>query len=302
MLRLTLDALWVLDVIDREGSFARAAAAIHRVPSAVTYAVRKLEQDLGITLFDRAGHRAELTAAGRELLESGRHLLRAAEDLQCRAQRIATGWEARLGLAVDHLIPATRLLPIIEKFLSMECGTRLGIQREVFGGTWDALVSGRADLAIGASGEGPPGGGYTSRPLGDVDMLFAVAPQHPLAHATEPLSETQLARHRAVAVADTSRRLAPRSAGLLPGQEVLTVPDMQAKLQAQRLGLGTGYLPQPIAEAEAAAGTLILKRVAGPALRAQLSVAWRTDHKGKALRWFLDHLQDGATVRSLLAP
>jgi DNA-binding transcriptional LysR family regulator len=189
MLRLSLEAPWVLDVIDRQGSFARAAAAMHRVPSAVTYAVRKLEQGLEIALFDRSGHRAALTAAGREVLESGRHLLRAAEDLQSRARRVATGWEAHLAIAVDHLIPAARLLPLVGEFLSIDCGTRLGIQREVFGGTRDALVYGRADLAIGASREGPPGGGYTSRPLGHVDMLFAVAPQHPLANAQEPLSD-----------------------------------------------------------------------------------------------------------------
>jgi len=64
-MRLTLDALTVLDAIDRKGSFAAAAEELHRVPSAMTYAVQKLEEDLDALLFDRRGHRAQLTEAGR---------------------------------------------------------------------------------------------------------------------------------------------------------------------------------------------------------------------------------------------
>ncbi|MGH8601011.1 MAG: LysR family transcriptional regulator, partial [Burkholderiales bacterium] len=95
-MRLSLDALLVLDAIDRKGSFATAADELHRVPSAITYAVQKLEQDLDVVLFNRSGHRAQLTPAGRELLDSGRHLLRAAEELECRVKRVATGWETEL--------------------------------------------------------------------------------------------------------------------------------------------------------------------------------------------------------------
>ena len=68
-MRLTLDALIVLDAIDRKGSFAAAAEELHRVPSAITYTIQKLEQGLDVVLFDRSGHRAHLTPAGRKLLE-----------------------------------------------------------------------------------------------------------------------------------------------------------------------------------------------------------------------------------------
>ena len=83
-MRLTLDALLVLDAIERKGSFAAAAHELHRVPSAVTYTVHKLEQDLDVPLFDRRGHRAKLTTAGRELLDEGSHLLRAAGEIEAR--------------------------------------------------------------------------------------------------------------------------------------------------------------------------------------------------------------------------
>ena len=80
-MHLTLEALQILDIIDRKGSFASAASALGRVPSALTYTIRKLEDDLDLLLFDRRGHRAKLTSAGRELLLEGRHLLRAANEL-----------------------------------------------------------------------------------------------------------------------------------------------------------------------------------------------------------------------------
>lgn len=60
-MKLTLDALTVLDAIDRKGSFASAAQALFRVPSTVTYTVQKLEEDLGFAIFKRAGRRSVLT-------------------------------------------------------------------------------------------------------------------------------------------------------------------------------------------------------------------------------------------------
>src|SRR6478735_4278468 len=98
---LSLDALAVLDAIDRRGSFAAAAVELDRVPSAITYTVRRLEDALDVLLFDRRGHRARLTPAGRELLESGRRLLASAAAIETRVQRVATGWEAELRIAVD---------------------------------------------------------------------------------------------------------------------------------------------------------------------------------------------------------
>lgn len=93
---ISLDALQVLDAIDRKGSFAAAASSLHRVPSAVSYSVQKLEQDLGIALFQKQGRRAIPTNAGKLLIEQGRGLLQAAEQLSLDAQQLATGWESRL--------------------------------------------------------------------------------------------------------------------------------------------------------------------------------------------------------------
>jgi DNA-binding transcriptional LysR family regulator len=291
-MQLSLDALAVIDAIDRRGSFAAAAAELDRVPSAITYSVRKLEGDLDVLLFDRRGHRAALTPAGRVLLEDGRRLLAAAAEIEHRVRRVATGWESELRIAVDTLVPFARVFPLAAAFYA-DCRTRgtapcrLRFSREVLGGAWDALAEQRADLVLGAPGEPPPGGGYRMRLMAEAALVFAVAPGHPLASAEAPLSEARIAQHRAVVVTDTSRRLVPRSVGLVSGQDTLSVPDFDAKLAAQIGGLGCGFLPAFLASPSVAAGLLVVKDVEQPRLPVRAHVAWRELRPGNALSWWI---------------
>jgi len=290
---LTLDALEVLEAIDRRGSFAAAAVELDRVPSAITYTVRRLEEALDVLLFDRTGRRARFTPAGRELLERGRALLADAAAVEQRVQRVATGWESELRVAVDTIVPLTRVWPLVGRFYADcqerdQAHTRLRISQEVLGGGWDALAEGRVDLVLGASGDPPPGGGYRTRLMAEVPMVFVVAPRHALARAAEPLAEASILPHRAVVAADSSRRLPPRTVGLLTGQDTLTVPDLPAKLAAQVAGLGCGAIPWYLAADEVAAGRLVVKALetARPPSRAQ--AAWRESRPGKALAWWID--------------
>jgi len=300
-MRLTLDALLTLDAIDRRGSFAAAAHELHRVPSALTYTVQKLEEDLDILLFDRRGHRAKLTAAGHELLNEGRHLLRAAGELEAKVKRVATGWEAELRVAYDGIIATQAILNLARDFYGNTSGTRLRFSTEILGGCWDALISGRADLVIGVSGDGPAGGGYQTRRLGEIEWVFAVAPSHPLAAAREPLTRADILTHRAVAVADSSRNLPPRTTGLLSGQDTLTVGDAAAKLQAQAMGLGVGYLPRCLAATAAERGELVIRNTEEPKMSQMLSLAWRTTHRGKALKWFVEQTSVKGWLESALS-
>lgn len=304
---LSFEALVLLDAIARRGSFAGAADELGRAPSAVTYAVRKLEDDLDVLLFDRRGYRAQLTPACEELLREGRQLLAAAEDLRRRVQRIAKGWEQELRIALDSVLDFGRLLPLLAAF----CGsapTQLRITHEVLGGTWDALASGRTDLAIGAAQEGPGlsqfGVGYRTRELGSVQFVFAVAAGHPLAAAASPLTAAQLRAHRQIVVGDTSQRLAPRAFGLLGTAESITVPSMADKIAAQLAGLGVGYVPRHLIRQHLARGELVLKTIEHAREdggRTTLCVAWRADARGKALDWWLARLSEESVRSALLA-
>lgn len=289
-IKLSLEALEVLDAIARKGSFAAAAESLFRVPSAITYSVRQMEDDLGVKLFDRSGHRAELTEAGAELLREGRNLLRAAGELEARVKRVATGVETDLGIAVSDILSIEPIYAILQDFYQQGFGTRIRLLREVYGGSWDALITGRACISIGAPGDGPPGGGYTTKTLGTLEFQFAVAPFHPLASLPEPLQNQDIQQYRSISAADTSRNLPPRTSGILSGQDVLTVPDMYSKLQAQIRGLGVGYLPTHLAQQYVATGELLIKQVAEPKPEAAGFLAWNSNG-GKAQQWLVKQFE-----------
>jgi DNA-binding transcriptional LysR family regulator len=304
-MKLTLEALEILDAIDRKGSFAAAAATLNRVPSALTYSVRKLEEDLDVLLFDRRGYRAQLTPPGLELLSAGRHLLQAADELEQRVKRTAGGWEVELRVVLDSIIPFEKILPLIDEFTREGSGTRLRFSYEVLSGTWEALMAGRADLLIGAGYGGPDlirmSGDFQTHTLGNIEWVFAVAPGHPLARAPEPLSAALIQKHRAVAVGDSGRTLPSVTAGLLNGQETLTVPSLNAKLAAQLAGLGCGHLPQALGAPFLASGQLVEKQTIEAKPSGNCQIAWRSAAKGKCLQWFLQRLSDPVIQRMLLS-
>ena len=346
---LTPDALTMMDVIARTGSFAAAAREMGKVPSALTYSVRQLEDALDVLLFDRRSGQAKLTAAGIELLHEGRRLLEQLDAVANRVKRVATGWETQLTIAVDDALSRLTVFELCEDFYALRPpaprgavsadaagpGTRLRLRTEVLAGTWEALVSGQADLAIGVTLDRAPPDGVKVEPLGTMGFVFAVAPHHPLANFDEPITDAVLVRHRAVAVADSAQRLTPVTVNLLPGQDVFTVPTMQAKLEAQLRCLGCGFLPEPVAREHIAAGRLVVKTVERTRPPATFSYAWRmpsarpsigdpraldagligdagvaggTGKKGSsrsapvglALRWWLDRLANPETRLALL--
>jgi len=249
---------------------------------------------------------AVLTAAGHELLTEGRRLLQEMDAVANRVKRVATGWESELTIAFDDAVARRAIFDLMETFYQeKEDGkpppTRLKLRTEVLSGTWEALISGQADLAIGTTAQ-PPGSSVVCEVLGPMEMVFCVAPHHPLAGFEGVLTSAEIARHRIVAVADTARHLAPMTVGVVPGQEVLTVPSMAVKLEAMLRGLGVGSLPTPMVRRHVEAGRLVMKQTFQGRRVSPMHYAWRnTGHRpAKALAWWLDRLKSEATRRSLL--
>jgi DNA-binding transcriptional LysR family regulator len=312
-LALTPEALSMIDTIARTGSFAAAARELGKVPSALTYSVRQLEEALDVLLFDRSSRVAQLTPAGAELLHEGRRLLQEIDAVASRVQRIASGWETQLAIAVEDILSIPTMFELVEAFCA-SCptnqgdrevpATRLRLRSDVLAGTWEALLTRQVDLAIGVSGTCENPGDIEVRPLGELAFVFCVAPHHALAAATEPLPDAELVHHRAVAVGDTAQRLTPMTVNLLPGQDVLTVPSSRAKLEAQLRGLGCGFIPEPLARPHVAAGRLAVKRTERTSPTASMSYAWRAERSplgiGKALAWWLQQLESPKTRQALL--
>ena len=299
---LTPDALGLLQAVAHTGSFAAAARELGLVPSAVTYRVRQIEDALDVLLFDRSSRQAKLTAAGAELLRSGEHLLQEIDAVAHRVKRVATGWEAQLTIAVDTVISCSTVMELAAAFYALSPTTRLRLRDETLSGTLDALLSGQADLAIGVPVDPGNTPDVHSRPLGDLAFAYVVAPHHPLAAAKEPLKDDLLRRHRQIAVADSTPRGSGITRGLLTGQDVLTVPTMSAKLDAQLRGMGGGFLPEPMARPYLETGRLVAKRVERSNRSVHLMYSWRlpSGGPGRGLQWWLGQLESPATRNALL--
>jgi DNA-binding transcriptional LysR family regulator len=287
---ITLDALRTLDAIDRRRSFAAAAEELFRVPSAISYTIHKLEADLGVTLFDRSRRKAELTPVGRLMLEQGRQILMATEELTAQVKQAADGWELELRIGVDTVLDCGPIYDLIEAFQVIQPRTAVRLIEEVLGGSWDALNAERCDIVIGAEGE-PPSQGFGIHALGQVVFDFVVAADHPLAALPQPLPLSAIQQHPTIIVADSSRYLPVRSAGLLDGRSRILVPSMEHKIAAQCRGLGVGYLPRHRIATELNDGRLRLIRLEESRPPQSISVAWRHTNKGKGLAWFVRHLQ-----------
>jgi molybdate transport repressor ModE-like protein len=300
---LNPEAIALLAAVAEAGSLAAAARQLGLVPSALSYRVRQLEDALDVLLFDRSQRQARLTPAGEELLREGQRLLQDMEAVARRVKRIATGWEPQLTLAVDTIVSRSAVMELCERFFAQKAPTRLRLREETLAGTLEALTSGQADLAVGVVGPASPSAGIQTLPLGPVRMVYAVAPHHPLAAADEPVSDDHLRTHRAVAVADTVQQGLSQTVGLLAGQEVFTVPHMQAKLEAQLRGLGGGHLPQRLAQPYIEMGQLVSRRLQRALGGQTAHYAWRQAARGqpgRALQWWLERLAQAGTRQALL--
>lgn len=286
---ITLDALRALDAIDRKGSFAAAAKSLFKVPSALTYTIKKLEDDLNVVLFDRSKQKAQLTSAGKLILEQGREILIATDKLESAVKQLDSGWERNLTISRDTIIPLTPLLESILEFNKLEHDTNITISEESLGGGWDAMHSNRTDIAIGVS-DHLPKGEYQIKEIGRVDFLFAVSQNHPLALIERPIEASDLLLYPSLIVSDSSLLLPTRDTGLFKSKQQIRFKTMQAKIEAQTMGLGVGFLPRHLIKQQLSEGILIEKKCVVPRVNPPLFIAWHKDNDGKACEWLTNEL------------
>lgn len=287
---ITLDALEVLDAIDRKGSFAAAANELFRVPSAISYTVQKLEQDLDVVLFRKEGRKAVLTQAGKVLLEQGREILEATERLAIATKKTHSGWEPVFNIAIDTILNFDFIYPLITKFYELLPDIEINIYEEVLGGAQEAIINNRADLVIGTGVFPTPNQGIKYQKIQQIEWVFTVAPGHQLTQATLPISRQMIEQHRFIVIRDSSRTQAPQSHRVFSKRPVLSVPSMEEKINALRAGLGVGFLPAHRIQHLLEQGLLIALTVEDTIPIDTLHMAWKTTNTGKVLRWFIDQL------------
>lgn len=282
---IPLEALQTLDSIDRKGSFAAAADELHRVPSAITYTIKKLEEQLNIKLFDRDKQRAKLTATGRLVLDKGRHILQQVQQLEEQAQLADSGWEKQLRIVIDTILPCEPFWPLLKELQQQRPWLDIQILDEALSGSWEALSTDRADLIVGVSGDEPAGGHWKRTCLGSLSMLLYCSPTHPAHQLDSPISHEALASFTHIMISDSARHLAHRHVEQLGLQQTLTVSNLQQKISALENGIGISHLPRYVAEPLVQQGKLIRLHTGKPSAPAPFFMCWKKEDTGKANAW-----------------
>nr|WP_321460762.1 LysR family transcriptional regulator [uncultured Vibrio sp.] len=286
---ITLEALHILDAIDRRGSFAAAANELDRAPSSLSYQIQKLEQDLDIIIFDRSGHKAHFTEAGKLILERGRDILKASEKLVNDATVLANGWELDITVAFDGIIPVSNFFPMVDA-LSEVSSTRVRLQEEILAGSWESLNTGRSDLLICPSLDTLPQE-VKSEKIGKMTMLWVAAASHYVhKRSGGDFDEAAREKYRIIAIADTAREQPALSMNIIQKQPRLTVTNFTAKVDALIAGLGIGTLPSQIALPLIDSGELKLIEGTEP-LPMDIILAWRRNTMGEAKSWCIQYLK-----------
>jgi DNA-binding transcriptional LysR family regulator len=279
--RTTLEQWAVLATVIDRGGFAQAGQALHRSQSAVSYAVSRLQDSLGIALLSIQGRKAVLTPHGQTLLRRARPLLQELSTLEELADSLVRGWESQLKLVVDLAFPRERLLRIVSELGATCPHTQLQLADAVLSGAEEAITSRSADVVV--TSRVPPE--YLGDFLLDVPFIAVAHPEHALLRLQRPLAAADLAHHTQVVVRDSGLQ-DPRDEGWLGAERRFTVSSMEASLAMVTAGLAFAWLPEHLVAPAIASGTaralplatgatrnvslylvLVHAQVAGPAAR-----------------------------------
>ena len=252
MLRISLDQWRTFIAVIDAGGFAQAAEALNKSQSTVSYAVRQIEERLGVAVFEIEGRKALLTTEGRILYRRGKSLVDEATRLERAAENLAKGQEQMLSLAVEGLFPTWLLLRCIERFGEEAPETRIELHESVMGGTDELLLSGAVDLAICA--DNLPAG-HTGEVLLRYRAIVAAAPFHPLHQLDRELGIEDLKGHRHLVIRDSGLQRQRPSVWSVTERR-LTVSHKATSIRAACMGMGFAWYPEDWIREELAAGQL----------------------------------------------
>lgn len=282
-------SLEMLDTVARLGSFTAAAEVLHKVPSAISYGVRQVEQELDVVLFRRLPRKVELTPAGELFIAEARMLLRQMAEIQSQTRRVAHGWQSTLKLTLDNVVKLDKLKPLVESFYQEFEFAELQINMEVFNGSWEAIAQERADIVIGATSAIPVGGDFEVRDMGVLDWAFVMSPAHPCVRE-QYLCEEFVSQFPAICLDDTSSVLPKRHTGHYPKQRRLLLPNWYSAIECLKNGVGVGYMPRHIAMPLIHDGVLVEKTLPDEKPLSQCCLVWRKDDNHKLIQWMIDYL------------
>ena len=246
---ISLDQLRVFATVAEAGSFSAAARRLNRAQSAITYAVQKLEEQVGVELFDRTAYRPALSDAGRALLPRAQRILEEVGEFRSQACGIAGGLEPEVALVVDAMFPMDRLVCAMADFKGEFPSVKTRILVESLGASVCAILGGDADIGV-----------VTQFASAGVELVVVAAPHHPLAALEGPLGPEAMRDEVQLVLTDRSEVTRGRDHGVM-STRTWRLADLGAKHAMLRAGLGWGSMPLHMVRDDLKAGRLIRLKV-----------------------------------------
>jgi DNA-binding transcriptional LysR family regulator len=247
---VTLEQWQALVAVVDAGGYAKASEKLHKSQSSVTYAVQKLQSQLGVKAFEITGRKAKLTPTGELLYRRARVLIEEAGSVEQAAKSLSAGWEAEIRIAVEVLFPNWLLFKCLERFNRESPHTRIELFESVLAGTTEALANRSADLAI--AHQIPPG--FVGEAIMRMPMILVAHPEHPLHALGRPVTLRDLRTHRQIVVRESDTRRATKT--LIEADQRWTVSNMSTSIMAAAMGMGYAWLPEDKIRGELHAGSL----------------------------------------------
>jgi DNA-binding transcriptional LysR family regulator len=251
----SLDQLKVFLIVVETGSFAAAGRKLGRATSAISYAIANLELQLGLPLFDRESTRKPiLTEAGTAVLAEACLVTSGIDHLRAKVKGLLSGLEAEVALAVDIMLPSTRLVDAMRAFESEFPTVALRLHVEALGAVTQLVRDGVASIGIsGPLFVGVPE--IEQSQIGEVQLVPVAAPSHPLAQI--PMNATGVARnHVQLVLSDRSSLTQGQDFGVI-GIRTWRIADLSTKHALLLAGIGWGHMPVPMIRADLAARRLV---------------------------------------------
>jgi DNA-binding transcriptional LysR family regulator len=221
-------------------TFAKAAEAINKSQSTLSYAIKQIEQGTGVKLFTTQGRRAVLSTEGEQLVVHARELIARATRIETLASQFALGAEARITLRIEAIYPNSIILEALDRFSKQQPQTKIDYQRSVLSGSEQALLERNTDIVIG--GRVPPG--FVGKSLGRFRFVAAAAPSHPLHQIGAPITLEMLQEHRQLVVRDTGVRNI--DAGWLGAHQRWTLDSPDLSIEAAIKGMGFAWYAEAL--------------------------------------------------------
>ena len=248
--RISLDQWTTLVSVVESGGYAKAGERLHKSQSTLTYAIQKLEELLGVKVFEIRGRKAVLTPTGELLYRRGKTLIEEAARLEHAAGELAQGWEPEIRLAVEIIFPTWLLLQCLGKFAAERPETRIELLETVLGGNEEALAERKVHLAIGPIVPA----GFLGDMLMPVRLVCVAAPSHPLHALGRALTLEDLRQHRHLVIRDSGVQRASTGAWL--NELRWTVSHKATSIRAAAMGLGYAWYPEDSIREELERGAL----------------------------------------------